>query len=189
VVGSDVYDKLILLHALREQFDSAMFFVLDLDARLLHHDQFKWTRNAIVASNFDLKLSDYYQCRTHRDGNVEHGSHSTRTPPFRDNYQTALFFACRIAIGLEKQSAGENNDPKAHIMLREDPDEIRRLLTSPRIFEIGRGRAVDLSTGKSMKIHPDRKLFEDWQGFWLEMWRPVLLSVPPTLNDRLGGSY
>ena len=37
VVGSDVYDKLILLHALREQFDDVIFFMTDLDARLMQH--------------------------------------------------------------------------------------------------------------------------------------------------------
>lgn len=83
VVGSDVYDKLIVLQALRPQFPEAIFFTTDLDARLLHPSENKWARNLIVASSFGLELDKGEQ---------------RFIPPFRDNYQTAAFLATRIAL-------------------------------------------------------------------------------------------
>ena len=56
VVGTDFYDKYLVLQALRQRFPDVIFFTTDLDARFLHPDNFKWTRNLIVASNFGLSL-------------------------------------------------------------------------------------------------------------------------------------
>ena len=43
VLGSDVYDKLLVLQALRDRFPATIFFTTDLDARLLHREDFKWS--------------------------------------------------------------------------------------------------------------------------------------------------
>ena len=56
IVGSDVYDKLLILQALRSRFEDKIFFTTDLDARYLHADQNDWARNLVVASNFGLSL-------------------------------------------------------------------------------------------------------------------------------------
>jgi hypothetical protein len=150
VVGSDVYDKLILFHALREQFGAIPIFTIDIDARMMHHEQFKWTRNVIVASNFGLGLHDDYQSGAYRQDNGG-------MPPFRDNYQTSLFLACRTALGhCEKPPEGNDQDNKTGNVLRNDPNRIRELIMSPRVFEIGRGRAVDLSADDA-DIHPPRR--------------------------------
>jgi len=61
VVGTDVYDKLLLFHAVREELPGAALFTIDLDARLMHRKEFPWTRNVIVASQFGLELSPAYQ--------------------------------------------------------------------------------------------------------------------------------
>jgi hypothetical protein len=143
VVGSDVYDKLVLLQALREQFSDMIIFTIDIDARMLYHEQLKWTRNVIVASNYGLELSD-----SNQSGIYQHRADSLS--PFRDNYQTSLFLACRTALGL--RAYDPNNKP-----LREmEPDELTGLFAHPRLFEIGRGRAVDLSVSvkPECKIHP-----------------------------------
>jgi len=110
ILGSDVYDKLLALQALRPRFPGAIFFTTDLDARLWHPNQLKWTRNMIVASGFGLQLRDDLQ---------------QDIPPFRDSYQTAEYLACLSALGLVS------------------PDELKFI--SPRLFEIGRNGAVDLS--------------------------------------------
>ncbi len=68
VLGSDVYDKLLVLQALRRGFTGALFFTTDLDARLVHPESLKWTRNVIVVSSFGLRLSEGLQ---------------NETPPFR----------------------------------------------------------------------------------------------------------
>ena len=83
VLGSDVYDKLLVLKALRAEFPEAEFFTTDLDARLLHPEEFRWARNLVVASNFGLALRPELQWDT---------------PPFRDGYQTSLFFATLLAL-------------------------------------------------------------------------------------------
>jgi hypothetical protein len=54
VLGSDVYDKMLILQALKESFPHVIFFTTDLDARLFHPSELAWTRNLVVASHFDL---------------------------------------------------------------------------------------------------------------------------------------
>ena len=84
VLGSDVYDKLLLIQALRSRFPGCLFFTVDLDARLFHPTELSWTRNLLVASSFDLEL---------------HESLQDPIPPFRDRHQTSLFLACLVALG------------------------------------------------------------------------------------------
>jgi hypothetical protein len=85
VMGSDVYDKLMVLRALRPRFPSAVFFTTDLDARLFYPKDWKDTHNLVVASAFGLSLDQEYQ------GNLA---------PFRDSYQTALYASTLHALGL-----------------------------------------------------------------------------------------
>jgi hypothetical protein len=88
VLGSDVYDKLLVLQALRPLFPDAWFFTTDLDALLLHPGPQSPTRNLLVASGFGLQL------RRDVQGEI---------PPFRSSYQTAEFLAARVAV--------HSNDP------------------------------------------------------------------------------
>src|SRR5262249_10197722 len=83
VLGSDVYDKLPVLQALRPLLPTAWFFTTDLDALLLHPTAQKLTRNLLVAASFGLQLRPEVQ------GEI---------PPFRSSYQTAAFLATRVAI-------------------------------------------------------------------------------------------
>jgi len=93
VLGSDVYDKLLVFQAMHKLFPNVIFFTTDFDARLLHPDELKWTRNLVIASNFDLRLNKHLQ---------------KNTPPFRDNYQTSLFLSTKIAMGCKNMPI-ENN--------------------------------------------------------------------------------
>ena len=87
ILGSDVYDKLLLLQALRDRFPHAIFFTTDLDARLLHPSQSEWARNLIIASSFDLTPEEMTWMRD-------------RGPaPFRNAYQTSLYIATLEALG------------------------------------------------------------------------------------------
>jgi hypothetical protein len=95
VLGSDVYDKLLVLQALRPLFPGAWFFTTDLDALLLHPGGQTLTRNLLVASSFGLQLRPDIQ---------------KEIPPFRSNYQTAEFLAARVAI--------HGNDPPGSCWLR-----------------------------------------------------------------------
>jgi hypothetical protein len=123
ILGSDIYDKLLVLQAAYELFPGVIFFTTDLDARFLHPDELQWTRNLVIASSFGLRL---------------HPDLQANTPPFRDSYQTALFFAARLALG---PAPG-------------DPDLSKCLaawLRAPRVFEVGRTGAIDLETESDLR--------------------------------------
>lgn len=122
VLGNDVHDKLLLLKALQPEFPNAVFFTTDLDARLLHPSEQAWARNLIVASNFGLQLADRLQAGT---------------PPFRDTYQTAVFFTTRLALTRATTPARPLTEP-AQLQARIDG-----WLQPPRLFEIGRTQAFD----------------------------------------------
>lgn len=88
IMGSDVYDKLLILRALRKEFRNTIFFTTDLDARLWHHTELPFTRNLIVASSYGLQLRHNLQ----KD-----------IPPFRSVYQTSAFVAALQALGSLKE--------------------------------------------------------------------------------------
>ncbi|HEX8522765.1 MAG TPA: hypothetical protein VF669_10950 [Tepidisphaeraceae bacterium] len=83
VLGSDVYDKLMVLRALRDQLPSALLFTTALDARYMLAEERSGCHNLIICSPYGLSLDDQFQ------GNV---------PPFRDSYQTAAFAATLDAM-------------------------------------------------------------------------------------------
>ena len=56
VVGSDVYDTLLILQALRHRFPNVLFFTTGLDARFWHPRELSWSRNLIVTSGYGLML-------------------------------------------------------------------------------------------------------------------------------------
>jgi len=159
VLGSDVYDKLLILQALRKRFPKAIFFTTDLDARLLHPSQYDWTRNLIVASHFGLQLHPALQ------GSI---------PSFRDSYQTSAFFSVLTSLGHLTRTASASH----HVLLGQY--EFTRDV-GPRIYEVGRTQAIDLSpdatdtattpecdatgqpqTTAEKSIHPAREPFELW---------------------------
>ena len=141
VLGSDDYDKLLILQALRKKFPDVIFFTTDLDARLSHSDELKWTRNLVVASNFDLQL---------------HPAIQKHIPPFRDNYQTSVFFSALLAL---------NSDPNK---LKETKQSDIYKLIQPQIFEIGRHGPFKLRTinnnGKMKKVIESKDILKDLLG-------------------------
>lgn len=160
IVGNDVYDKLLILKALRAQLPDKIFFTTDLDARYLHTDQKKAARNLIVASNFDLTLHPKLQ-----------GS----TLPFRDTYQTATYLATLMA--LETQCSRCWSDKVAQWV-------------RPQLFEIGRTQAIPLSPlieNNDCHIIPssddNRKIFS-----WTECQDidPIRPSSLPSFTQKTG---
>jgi hypothetical protein len=85
VVGSDVYDKLVVLHAMRERLPGVIFATTDLDAAYLQAEHYPWSRNLIVASGYNFRVASKYA--------LQRGA-----PPFRDTYQTATFLAVSRAL-------------------------------------------------------------------------------------------
>ncbi|MDH5764190.1 MAG: hypothetical protein OEZ51_14560 [Nitrospinota bacterium] len=133
ILGSDYYDKLVVLQALRKRFDHARFFTTDMDARLFQPEDFKHVRNLIVASGFGLNLQDKLQ---------------KRIPPFRDTYQTSAYLATLLAFESKecKQSLTQEN--------------IDYWLQA-RVFEIGRTQAFDLSSNLNLNEKPKKTIAAD----------------------------
>ncbi len=149
IFGNDVYDKLLILQALRDRFKHKIFFTTELDARYLHTDQTKWARNLVVASNFDLAL------RPELQGSVM---------PFRDSYQTSMYLATLLALNSkmlevtvpkpEPKPAIDKRQEKQKEQIQLEQDALNKLLT-PQIFEIGRTQAVHLAT-----LHPHGSFYK-----------------------------
>jgi len=84
VLGTDFYDKLLVLQAVRGALPEALAFMTDLDTELIHPAEVKSkTHNLVVASPFGLSLRDELQA-----------GH----PPFRDSYETATYYATLVAL-------------------------------------------------------------------------------------------
>lgn len=94
VFGNDVYDKLVVLRALKADFPEAVFFTTDYDASLQMKDQTPYTRNLLVASGYGPELAPTYQ---------------KEIPPFRSTYQTSAFYATRLAIDPNKEAEQLDN--------------------------------------------------------------------------------
>ncbi len=134
ITGTDTYDKLLILQALRPKFPGVIFFTTDLDARLFHPSEIKWTRNLIVASPFGLELSKEIQ---------------PSTPSFRDNFQTSTFLSARLAL-CAKGTIEDLSKDACSVINREKDNWIKH----PRLFEIGSYGAVDLS-----HYHDNKSIF------------------------------
>jgi hypothetical protein len=137
ILGSDPYDALLILKALRPAFPYAIFFTVDLDARHLHASEYAWTRNMVIASPFGLQL----------DGGLQRD-----VPPFRSSDQTAAYFAVLRAVNhVTCRTAGDRQNPAAALcpggyhVAQTPEDRIYDAAEHSRIFEVGRGGAVDLS--------------------------------------------
>jgi hypothetical protein len=120
VLGSDVYDKLLILQALRPEFPNANFFTTDLDALLLPDKKSHYTRNLIVASSYGLQLDPSLDCGI---------------PAFRNSYQTSIFVAAARAIS--------HRPPVPECKINAAINGAR---PEPLLFQIGRTRPQPLPT-------------------------------------------
>jgi len=117
LLGSDVYDKLLILRALRPELPSALFATTDLDAQLLHPAEYNWTRSLIVASTYDLDLDLPFPITT---------------MPFRDSYQTSMYLATRMTFNSGLWDKGRIDQAAMNERI------------PPQLMEVGRQRLVQL---------------------------------------------
>ncbi len=78
IVSTDIYDKLLIIQALRPIFPKALFFTTNLDAQMAEPDMISATRGTVVASNFGLH-------------SMPISGTNIGIPVFRDDYETANF--------------------------------------------------------------------------------------------------
>jgi hypothetical protein len=151
ILGSDVYDKMLILRALRHQLPGAVWLTTDLDAQLLHPAEFKWARNLIVGSTYGLRLPD----------DIE-----SSTPRFRDSYQTSVYLTTRLAVDermLSKRSC--ITPPENPTFGRWVPSQ-RQIYEClpPQLFEVGRHGAVLLPEANQNKKTINRIASESFAG-------------------------
>ena len=142
VLGTDIYDRLLILQALRKEFPGVLFFATDLDARFFQAGQYEWTRNVVVASAFGLELEKGLQ----KD-----------IPPFRSSYQTSAFFAALQSLKrVEKRTDSCPDRDCSDRYVLPSSNKAYRSSVTPRLFEIGRRGPVDISVspGGASDVHP-----------------------------------
>lgn len=147
VLGSDVYDKLLVLQAMRSSFPNALFFTTDADARYVHPAEFKWTRNLVVLSGYGLTLDEEELSKKLallKGDPVKSGSKGEteiQLPSFRDNYQTAIFLTTILAVSRLSQGHPGSDKTFADNLLRR---QLATHLSKPETFEVGRFHLVPL---------------------------------------------
>jgi len=160
VLGSDVYDKLLVLKALRPTLPGALFFTNNLDARFGHADEWNWARNLIVASPFGLRLRDQWKgCGGPFDL-------QGKILPFRDAYQTATYTAALFASNDKAAALLDDQRLGAQYEAR-----LGKLLGTPRLFEIGQSGPYELPAmrcaDEQLDLHPVQVIY------WWNNWRRV----------------
>src|SRR5262249_55837915 len=119
LLGSDIYDKLMILRALRPVFRDAVFFTNDFDAHFERRDGWSDGCNLVVASPF------WSRVLMQRDDRTLFGHHVALS---RNNLQSSMFLGPFAAPP------------------RLDSSIIKRELDrQPRMFEIGRNGSVELN--------------------------------------------
>ena len=133
ILGSDVFDKLLVLRALEPKFPEAVFFTTDFDATLTLPSELDFTRNLIISSSFGPELRPEIQ------GEI---------PPFRSSYQTAAFLATSLAVGAPR----DGREPSF------DQEKISAWLSPSRIFEIGRtGEIIQYEVNRRTSLPGHRR--------------------------------
>lgn len=175
VLGSDVYDKLLVLQAMRPSFPNVLFFTTDADARYVHPAEFKWARNLVVLSGYGLTL-DEEELSTKlallKGGPMKgdsKGQSEIQLSSFRDNYQTAMFLTTLLAVSRSSQGHAESDNTFADNLLRR---QLAAHLSEPETFEVGRFQLVPLGA-------EFRGLSEWWDNVIDRPWAmlPVLFGV------------
>ena len=157
ILGSDVFDKLLVLRALRPQFPEALFFTTDFDEALTIKSELPFTRNLIISSSFGPNLSEKFQ------GEI---------PDFRDTYQTSAFLATLSAIG---DPAKNWETPQAL------STHIANQLNSPRLFEVSRNGDILSFPWEGPPLPARERQYEDLEEREV---RPDSASVLRFVNER-----
>jgi hypothetical protein len=98
LLGSDIYDKLMILRALRPEFPDAIFFTNNFDAHFERRADWPDVHNLVIVSPFGSTLPGKWQ---------------PNAAPFRDNIQTSMYTGTLVATGfMPAQTASSLAVPK-----------------------------------------------------------------------------
>ena len=151
LLGSDIYDKLMILRALRPQFRDVVFFTNNYDAHFERHDDWDAARNLIIASPFGGVLPETFEQPP--PGTFDESLRETLphrpVALFRESNQTSMYAGTLVATG------------------RMTEEEAKYLSWQPRIFEISRGGAYDLSPPWYLEKRDLSRSKQNWFRDWL----------------------
>ena len=145
VLGTDIYDKMVVLQAIRQELPSAIFFTTDLDALYLSTETelARSTRNLVIASGDGLDLEEIETSQVTKASPAATASPATVTtkhpgpwklPPMRDSYQSMLVREVQRILA-SKDSDKCTNPPK----------------NPPKKF----ARVYEITSGKYVCLNPD----------------------------------
>ena len=164
VLGSDVFDKLLVLRALKASFPNALFFTTDYDSSLKLPTELPYTRNLIVASGYGPSLSADWQ---------------DHIPPFRSYSQTSAFLATQVIV------AGDlDNQETKSVLLNEN--------SVVRLFEVDRtGELIEFGTdplGVETSCKPGTELLNKVGTPTVKpILKPLYPQIVPAKGRLLGG--
>jgi hypothetical protein len=125
ILGSDIYDKMLVLQAVRPRLSSAIFFTTDLDALYFEREVQPVTRNLVVASADGLDANE---------SGVKPTT-SWNLPSMRDSYQTVLVKEVRNILTGNASEKSESERASAHIFEIAPGKSIELSLPGPSFFE------------------------------------------------------
>jgi hypothetical protein len=120
ILGSDVYDKLLVLQAVHQQLPELTYFTTDLDGVYLNRENLSFTRNLIIASGEGLSPMSPTKPKD------DHNPRRWKLPPMRDSYQVAL---TRVINGLISTPVTDAWQPAPE---------------PPKAWEVGSGTLLEL---------------------------------------------
>jgi hypothetical protein len=160
VLGSDIYDKLMILRALRPQFPEAVFFTNNYDAHFERRDDWDVTHNLVIASPFGSTLPPEIYPRQ-------------RIPPFRDSNQTSMYVGTLVATGRMTEEEAEYLSWQPHIFEigRRGGYDFRR---SWYRWDPDKSKKVESRYGKNENT---KTWFRDWLTARGVMWRLIIIAL------------
>lgn len=160
LIGADVYDKQLIIEAIRTYLPGTLIFTTDADALYAHPKFYRYNQNLLVASAYGLTARDTLEYKQDELEGATLKNQLRSTIAFRDNYQTSFFVAALTAIKGQRPKC----EPTA-------------------LFEVGRSGLVDITPrpenkktycvdNKLQEHSPDRDI--RWAEFGFQL--PFLLG-------------
>jgi hypothetical protein len=161
LLGSDIYDKLMILRALRPQFPDAVFFTNNYDAHFERRDDWDATHNLVIASPFGSTVPDIYIEQRH-------------IPPFRDNNQTSMYVGTLVATGRMTEQEAEylSWQPRIFEIGRRGAYDL-----GPSWYRWRPGESKIVFESRYGKNENTKMWFRDWLSAPGVIWRLIIIAL------------
>jgi hypothetical protein len=167
ILGTDVYDKLILLKFLRQALQNCAYYTTDLDALYWHPHYLQFTKDLVVASQLPMTLDGrYFSQGLSRRG-------ISKTPVmFRDSYQATMYWTVRRIVESTNAKLNERflafpNNPSLYRVGNSTP-----ILIHPQAAE--HSTDPEVTVGDSFERN-----FRDLNAWVAGLMEPIIESASP----------